>query len=246
MALAPSKSAAEAASSILVMRSFAASDTCDFDGKVHLQSMIAACVFECESRSKGLYPNSMMYSRMPMPPHVDRLRVPRLLAAVAADEDGRDGKGAGAVQYGDLPWVAHNLWWQYRYTLDPETLDVCVSVLKRAVGYYMRLMTTNGTTLHLPLAESPEYASAVDTNYDLSLFRWGVGVLLHVADTLQPALKAEPAYARWKSSVLGPPAISSRCGVGAQQNAHDGHLLAAAAPMSPSGGATGQDELSQL
>ena len=120
-------------------------------------------------------------------------------AASAADEDGRDGKGAGAVQYGDLPWVAHNLWWQYRYTLDAETLDVCVSVLKRAVGYYMRLMTTNGTTLHLPLAESPEYASAVDTNYDLSLFRWGVGVLLHVADTLQPALKAEPAYARWKS-----------------------------------------------
>ena len=22
------------------------------------------------------------------------------------------------VQLGDLPWIAHNLWWQYRYTLD--------------------------------------------------------------------------------------------------------------------------------
>ena len=44
--------------------------------------------------------------------------------------------------------------------------------------------------LHLPFAESPEYANANDTNFDLALFRWGVGVLLHVANTTHPALKA--------------------------------------------------------
>ena len=70
------------------------------------------------------------------------------------------------VQLGDLPWVAHNLWWQYRYTLDADDLATCVAVLKRAIGYYLRLMTqdTNGK-LHLPIAESPEYANAPDTNY---------------------------------------------------------------------------------
>ena len=108
--------------------------------------------------------------------------------------------GGSAVQLGDLPWVAHNLWWQYRYSLDPEALEVCVSVLKRAIGYYLRLMTRDSSSgaLHLPLAESPEYASANDTNYDLALFRWGVGVLLHVANTTQPALKNDPAYAKWR------------------------------------------------
>jgi hypothetical protein len=69
-------------------------------------------------------------------------------------------EGGAAVQLGNLPWVAHNLWWQYRYSLDPEALSVCVAVLKRAVGYYLRLMTRDAQgKLHLPLAESPECES---------------------------------------------------------------------------------------
>jgi hypothetical protein len=42
------------------------------------------------------------------------------------------------------------------------------------------------------------YANALDTNYDLALLRWGVGVLLHLASTHMPTLKAEPAYAQWQ------------------------------------------------
>ena len=88
------------------------------------------------------------------------------------------------VQLGNLGWVAHNLWWQYRYTLDPEALSTCISILKRAVGYYMRLMYRElDGKLHLPIAESPEYANANDTNYDLALFRWGVGVLMHANES---------------------------------------------------------------
>lgn len=87
------------------------------------------------------------------------------------------------VQLGNLAWVAHNLWWQYRYTLDPEALSTVLSILKRAVGYYLRLMHADGANrLHLPIAESPEYANANDTNYDLALFRWGAGVLKYVVD----------------------------------------------------------------
>ena len=45
-------------------------------------------------------------------------------------------------------------------SLDPEALEVCVDVLKRAVGYYLRLMTRDAQRkLHLPLAESPECES---------------------------------------------------------------------------------------
>ena len=89
------------------------------------------------------------------------------------------------VQLGNLAWVAHNLWWQYRYTLDPAALSTCISILKRAIGYYTRLMYRSPMDgkLHLPIAESPEYANANDTNYDLSLFRWGLGVLMHASES---------------------------------------------------------------
>ena len=107
--------------------------------------------------------------------------------------------GGSVVQLGDLPWVAHNLWWQYRYTLDDEALATATVILEKSMGYYLRLMELNTTTgkYHLPLAESPEYASARDTNYDLALFRWGVGVLLHIADSLNHTLKSHPSFALW-------------------------------------------------
>ena len=56
--------------------------------------------------------------------------------------------------------------------------------------------------LHLPFAESPEYANANDTNFDLALFRWGVGVLLHVANTTHPALKARLRHTLSRVSCL--------------------------------------------
>ena len=53
--------------------------------------------------------------------------------------------------------------------------------------------------LHLPLAESPEYANAPDTNYDLALCRWGAGTLVRIADTgLDPSLQSDPSYPRWQ------------------------------------------------
>jgi hypothetical protein len=63
---------------------------------------------------------------------------------------------------------------RYRYTLDDEALALTTEILTRSMGYYLRLMNrTSDNLFHLPLAESPEYANAADTNYDLALFRWG-------------------------------------------------------------------------
>ena len=106
--------------------------------------------------------------------------------------------------------MAHNLWWQWRYTLDPEALATTVLILRRSVAYYLRLMSRGADgKLHLPIADSPEYASAPDTNYDLALFRCGVGTLLRIADTgLDPSLKSDPAYPQWKTvtrDLVAPP-----------------------------------------
>ena len=108
-----------------------------------------------------------------------------------------------AVQIGQLTWVAHNLWWQHRYSLDPEALDTAVSILMPAIAYYMRLMVRGADgKVHLGRMESPEYCTASDTNYDLALFRWGIGTLIFIADHLRPALQREPAYTNWHDVVI--------------------------------------------
>eukprot|EP00041_Stephanoeca_diplocostata_P037445 m.1418277 g.1418277 ORF g.1418277 m.1418277 type:complete len:618 (-) comp25038_c0_seq11:7083-8936(-) len=112
--------------------------------------------------------------------------------------------GGGPVQLGDLPWVAHNLWLQYRYTQNITLLrEVVLPVLRKSMQYYMHLMTENVTTgrLHLPAAQSPEYATAPDTNYDLALFRWGVGTLVHVATHVLPDLRGDPDLPKWQNVI---------------------------------------------
>jgi hypothetical protein len=86
-------------------------------------------------------------------------------------------------QLGDLPWAAHNLWLQYRYTMDEAMLERTVfPILKRAVGFYLRLSHKDPTDrkIHLPQSESPEYGTATDVNYDLALFKWGCTTLLYI------------------------------------------------------------------
>ena len=51
----------------------------------------------------------------------------------------------------------------------------------------------NGT-YHLPVAQSPEYGDSEDTNYDLSLFRWGVQTMGEVVRILGIP---EPNQAKW-------------------------------------------------
>ena len=60
------------------------------------------------------------------------------------------------------------------------------------------------------------YANAPDTNYDLALFRWGVGTLVKIADTgLDPSLKSDPSYPRWREVIrdLAPPPSDPETGL---------------------------------
>lgn len=98
---------------------------------------------------------------------------------------GVPGSGNKA-QVGNLTWLCHNLWLQYRYTMDRDMLrDTLYPTLRRAVNYYLHFLTEGDDgRLHLPSTYSPEYGSAPDCNYDLALLRWGCGALLEAAATL--------------------------------------------------------------
>ena len=101
-----------------------------------------------------------------------------------------DAKHSG--ERGDLTWVLHNYWLQYRYSGDEAMLrDRLYPLLKLSIGYYLHLLSPGDDgKLHLPPSISPEYpaadgngnASVRDANYDLSLLRWGLNTLLACND----------------------------------------------------------------
>jgi hypothetical protein len=91
--------------------------------------------------------------------------------------------GGSGPEVGDLTWALHNVWLSYRHSMDDAMLrDTLFPLLRRAINYYLHFLTTDGDgTLHLPITLSPEYGSAPDCNYDLSLIRWGCQALLDAA-----------------------------------------------------------------
>ena len=100
-------------------------------------------------------------------------------------------------QLGTLPFVCHNLWLQYRYSMDKELLPKLFPLLKRAINYYLHFLEKDSTgKLHLPPTFSPEYGTARDTNFDLSLLRWGCETLLKM-DALLDA--GDPLAPQWRN-----------------------------------------------
>jgi hypothetical protein len=110
-----------------------------------------------------------------------------------------DGKG---TELGNLTWVLHNYWLQYRYSGDEKLLrDGLYPILKRAIGYYLHLLKTGDDgKLHLPVAVSPEYPDpAPDTNYDHALLRWGLLTLLAANERLD---LNDPLAEKWRETLL--------------------------------------------
>ena len=99
-----------------------------------------------------------------------------------------------AREWGNLLWVCHNYWLQYRFTMDDALLrDRLFPLLRRAVNFYLPKLTVDATgTLHLPVTYSPEAGETADCNYDLALLKWACDALttaavrLHIADPLLP------------------------------------------------------------
>lgn len=115
--------------------------------------------------------------------------------ATGSNLKGGVGKGG---ELGNLTFVMHNLWWQYRYSMDDGMLrDLVYPLLARCVNFYRHnLVRGDDGMYHLPLAISPEYEQkAEDCNYDLALLRWALQSLLWAADRLK---NDDPAVPVWR------------------------------------------------
>ncbi|MCP3805499.1 hypothetical protein NLX83_40165 [Allokutzneria sp. A3M-2-11 16] len=100
---------------------------------------------------------------------------------------GIPGTGTKTDQTGNLIWGLHNVWLAYRHSMDERVLrDVLFPILAKAVNFYRHFLVQGSDGyLHLPLTRSPEYADAADCTYDLSLIRWGCGMLIDTAHRLR-------------------------------------------------------------
>ena len=108
---------------------------------------------------------------------------------------------SGAHEMGNLLWVMHNYWLHWRHNMDPTLLrERLYPLLKASVSYLLhRLKPDAQGVLHVPEAVSPEFPKpAPDTNYDLSLLRWGLKTLLELDARLGTK---DPLAARWRSTL---------------------------------------------
>lgn len=89
-------------------------------------------------------------------------------------------------QWGNLLWVCHNYWLQYRFSMDESMLrDRLYPLLRRATNFYMHYVSIGKDgKYHLPPTYSPEFDTGRDTNYDLSLLKWATQTLVEISSAL--------------------------------------------------------------
>lgn len=142
-------------------------------------------------------------------------------------------------EVGNLTWLMHNCWRQYRYMMDDQLLRGMVyPLLRRSVCLYLHLLEDGEDgMLHLPPTISPEYGSfkqlkSADAHYDLALLRWGCETLVRITDRLRID---DPLQNRWQdvlARLVSFPVDSTGYMIGRDQpmefgHRHFSHLLAA-------------------
>jgi len=117
----------------------------------------------------------------------------------------------------NLVWVCHNLWIQYRCTMDDTFLrNELYPLLRRAVNTYLhQLQKDDQGVYHIPEGHSPEAFTGTDTNYDLASLRWGCKTLLRItkrlgiedelAERWQDVLDHLTPYAQDETGYMGGP-----------------------------------------
>jgi alpha-L-fucosidase 2 len=118
--------------------------------------------------------------------------------AVAWDMRGsRDGDMRYYDMVGTLPWATHNLWWQYRYSMDDAMLrEKIFPLLRRSINLYLHMVEeAEDGKLRLPPTFSPELGVFKDCNFDLALFKWGCHTLLKASERLEID---DPLIPRWR------------------------------------------------
>lgn len=106
-----------------------------------------------------------------------------------------------AREWGNLLWVCHNYWLQYRFSMDERMLrDRLFPLLRRAVNFYLPHLSEGADGhLHLPVTYAPEIGESADCNYDLALLKWACSALLTASERLQ---LNDPLTAKWQDIVI--------------------------------------------
>ncbi|MDF2517004.1 MAG: hypothetical protein K0R59_2300 [Sphingobacterium sp.] len=90
----------------------------------------------------------------------------------------------GEKELGNLVWLLHSYYQYYRATMSKDVYDRLFPLLKEAVNYYLHLLEKDQTGKYYIAVKtySPEYPKgfAYNTNYDLSILRWGLKTLLEL------------------------------------------------------------------
>lgn len=88
----------------------------------------------------------------------------------------------GHKELGNLTWMLHSYYQYYRHSMDQKVYGRLFPLLKRAINYYIHLLDKDAQgKYHISVKTySPEYSKgyAYDTNYDLSILKWGLTALI--------------------------------------------------------------------
>jgi len=100
-------------------------------------------------------------------------------------------------EVGNLLWVCHLYWLQYRFTMNQALLrDRLLPLLRGAAALYLPLLHEKPDgRLHLAPTYSPEFGTTADCSYDLALLRWATTTLVDCNTRLR---LDDPLAARWR------------------------------------------------
>lgn len=106
----------------------------------------------------------------------------------------------GGKELCNFPWILHNYWLQYRYSMDETMLrNRLYPLLKGAANYYIHFLKKGSDgKLHISAGLSPEYQKEgghADCNIDLALLRWLCQTLI---DTATKYNKDAGLVSKWK------------------------------------------------
>lgn len=109
----------------------------------------------------------------------------------------------GEKELGNLLWLLHGYYQYYRATLSQEVYDRLFVLMKEAVNYHLHLLEKDQTGKYYIAVKtySPEYSKgfAYNTNYDLSILRWGLKTLLELDNERGGK---DSLHATWKDVLL--------------------------------------------
>jgi alpha-L-fucosidase 2 len=142
--------------------------------------------------------------------------------------------------HANLPWIMHNVWLMYRYTMNKEFLKIeCYPLLKRSINYYLhKIEKRDDGKYHIPVGYSPEYpgksigaaGETGDPNIDIALIKWGLQTLIASSTLLMIDINEQPHWKEVLQNLVNYPVDEKGFKIGADQSfdqshRHYSHLL---------------------